>query len=180
MPNSNEPVNTKFNALSKEEKAKCFLAGWSVNARKEGLLMIDPYSPTITLTVRGSGLFIVGFTNDDPYVFIGIHESMMPWFLDVPWVRVDVVPSANRIHMIANMTDDKQLTFIMHEEKGFCGWLDNIDPDSFSIPFRTVVFLENNQLAWSEHIEKRIPFKILDSATSTNGDIQDWAKPILK
>jgi len=156
---------------------------WVSAAVQRGLLMLDPHAPTITMTVKGSGMFVVGQTNDDPFVFIGVHSSMMPWFLDMPWIRADVIPSCNRIHMVAQMNENTQLTFILHEDKGLCQWLTKVDPSAFKLPFRTFITMENEsgerEIAWSKAVSKRLKFRIL-KGLDNKPVIQKWAKECIK
>ena len=174
-----QEVNTNFKSRDKVTIAKTQFAAWVIKAMDKGLLMLDPHAPTVTMTVQGSGMFIVGHTTDDPYVFIGVHDTMMPWFLDMPWIRADVIPSSNRIHLIAQMNADVQLTFIMHEDKGLCQWLTKVDPAVFNLPFRTFITMDNNQIAWSKTVNKRLKFRIIESMASRE-KTQNWAKPLIE
>ena len=169
-------------ANQKQSSSKLKFAAWVSSAVKRSLLMLDPHAPTITMTVKGSGMFVVGQTKDDPFVFIGIHSSMMPWFLNMPWIRADVIPSCNRIHLIAQMNEKIQLTFVLHEDKGLCQWLVNVDPSVFKLPFRTFVKVDKPgstfEVAWSKSVNKRLRFRIL-KGLSNKKEIQSWARPCL-
>lgn len=164
--------------LDRENEAKCRLAAWVIAAQMNGLLSLDPYETSVTMSVKGSNMFISGQTPDDPYVFIGIHETLMPWFLDVPWAVVNVIPEANRIHLVAQMTANEQLTFILHEGNGLGDWLSGVDPQKFKLSFKEFIIMENGDIACSKKVMRKLPFAIVNKH-KRHAKIQPWAQNLM-
>lgn len=67
----------------------------------EGKAMYSPVSnKVILLNSDASNYFIMG-RDQKGKPYIGLQESMVPWFLDIPWDEVILCPSEKYIYLVA-------------------------------------------------------------------------------
>lgn len=128
----------------------------------EGKATFSPKTnKAIILNSEASNYFIMG-RDEDAKPYIGIQETMIPWFLEIPWSEIALCPDEKYLYLIAKENDE--VTFVLGLKPRLKRMIALIDPkvekiEKVSVNFKIFKIVKNEIAVSHNNAVKGIKIK---------------------